>query len=346
MLIRPILARLVGAAFAVAVAAPAIAATQITGAGATFPYPFFSKAFYEYSQKHPDVTINYQSIGSGGGIQQFTAKTVDFGASDVPMTAEELGRAETDGASVIQFPTTLGGEALVYNLPVTLKGDLRLTRDALVDIYLGKVTKWNDPEIAKLNPDNKLPDLAIVPVNRSDGSGTTFIFTDFLSHVSAEWKSKVGTGKSVQWPSPNSVGGKGNEGVAGAVKQAPGAIGYVELAYAIENKMPQAAIQNRSGKWALCTAPGVKAAAATKPNVSPTDFSIVDAAGPDSWPISGFSWGMVYEKPADAARGKVTRDALVWLVTDGQPLAGALNYVPLPAAVSAFSVKQLGRMKV
>ena len=325
---------------------PALAATQLTGAGATFPYPFFSKAFYDYSQAHPEVTVNYQSIGSGGGIEQFTAKTVDFGASDVPMNSDELKRAETGGSVVIQFATTLGGEAITYNLPAEVKGGLHLTREALADIYLGKVTKWNDAELAKLNPGASLPNIPIVPVNRSDGSGTTYIFTDFLSHASAEWKSKVGTGKSVQWPSPNSVGGKGNEGVAGQVKQTPGSIGYVELAYAIENKMTQAMLQNKTGKWAICTANGVKAAAATKANVTASDFSIVDAAGADSWPISGFSWGMVYEQPADKARGKMTQAALLWLVTSGQPLAASLNYVALPPNVQAFSKTQLERMKV
>ena len=325
---------------------PALAATQLTGAGATFPYPFFSKAFYAYSQAHSDVTVNYQSIGSGGGIEQFTAKTVDFGASDVPMNADELKRAEAGGSVVIQFTTTLGGEAITYNLPSEVKGGLHLSREALADIYLGKITKWNDAELVKLNPGASLPNLPIVPVNRSDGSGTTYHFTDFLSHVSPEWKSKVGTGKSVQWPSPNSIGGKGNEGVAGQVTQTPGAIGYVELAYAIENKMTQAMLQNKAGKWAICTANGAKAAAATKARISATDFSIVDAAGPDSWPISGFSWGMVYEQPADKSRAKMTQAVLLWLVTTAQPIAAALNYVALPSNVQAYSKAQLGRMKV
>jgi phosphate transport system substrate-binding protein len=327
-------------------ALPALAATQLTGAGATFPYPFYSKAFYEYSQKHPDVTVNYQSIGSGGGIQQFTAKTVDFGASDVPMNAEELKRAETGGAVVLQFPTTLGGEAITYNLSTNVKGGLHLTREVLANIYLGKITKWDDPAITKLNAGASLPDTPIVPVNRSDGSGTTYIFTDFLSHVSSDWKSKVGTGKSVQWPSPNAVGGKGNEGVAGVVRQTPGAIGYVELAYAMENHMNQAMLQNKSGKWLFCTANGAHAAAATKSSVSPTDFSIVDATGANAWPISGFSWMMVYEAPSDKGRAKLVRDVLSWLVTDGQPIAATLNYVPLPPSVSGYSQKQIARIKV
>ncbi len=336
----------VAAALSAAFVIPAFAATQITGAGATFPYPFFSKAFYQYSQTHPDVAVNYQSIGSGGGIQQFTAKTVDFGASDVPMNPDEVKRAEAGGGPVIQFPTTLGGEAITYNLPSDVKGGLHLTRDALAAIYLGKIAKWNDSELTKLNPGASLPDTPIVVVHRSDGSGTTYIFTDFLSNVSAEWKQKVGTGKSVEWPAPSSVGGKGNEGVAGQVRQTPGAIGYVELAYALENKMTQALLQNKAGKYLVCTAEGVKAAAATKSSISPTDFSIVDAAGPGAWPISGFSWGFVYENPTDKARAKLTRDALEWLVTDGQPIASSLNYVPLPPQIESYAKKQLDQVKL
>ncbi len=201
-----------------ALCAPAAAATQLTGAGSTFDYPFFSKAFYIFSAKNADVTVNYQSIGSGGGIQQFTAKTVDFGASDVPMSAAELARA---GQPVLQIPVTLGGAAIAYNLP-GVTATLRLTRQVIADIYLGKILKWNDPQIAKLNQGVNLPDMAIVVVHRSDGSGTSYIFTDFLSHVSPEWKSKVGTGKSVSWPAPSAIGAKGNEGVAGQVRSTPG----------------------------------------------------------------------------------------------------------------------------
>jgi len=340
-----ILALAVSAALGIGIVAPALAATQLTGAGATFPYPFFSKAFYEYTKAHPDVTVNYQSIGSGGGIQQFTAKTVDFGASDVPMNADELKRAEA-GGPVIQFPTTLGSEAITFNLPMVIKGGLHLTREALAEIYLGQITKWNDPKLARLNAGANLPDTPIVVVHRSDASGTTYIFTDFLSHVSSDWKSKVGTGKGVEWPAASSVGGKGNEGVAGQVRQTPGAIGYVELAYAIENKMQQAMLENKAGKWLFSTANGARAAAASRASISPTEFSIVDAPGAGSWPISGFSWGMVYESPSDKGRAKLTRDALVWLVTDAQPIAGTLNYVPLPANISEYAKKQLERMKV
>lgn len=340
-MLRSFVRRGMAGMFVLATASPVLAATQLTGAGSTFVYPFFSKAFYEYNQQHKDVTINYQSIGSGGGIEQFTAKTVDFGASDVPMNAEEVKRAGND---VLQVPIALGGEAITYNLPGEIKGGLHLTREDLVNIYLGKLTKWNDPKLKKANPGATLPDLAIIPVNRSDGSGTNYIFTDFLSHVSAEFKTKVGTGKSVQWPAAGSVGGKGNEGVAGAVKQTPGAIGYVELAYAIENKMTQAMIQNKAGKYSYCTLEHVKAAAATKPNVSPVDFSIVDAAVPNAWPISGYSWVMVYGHPADKARAKVTKDVLAWTVTKAQPIAGTLNYVPLPSNVQKEALKTLSKI--
>ena len=317
------------------------AATELTGAGATFPYPFFSKAFYQYSQNNPDVTVNYQSIGSGGGIQQFIAKTVDFGASDVPMNAGELQRAADP---VLQIPDTLGGEAICYNLPGIGSG-LKFTRELVADIFLGKVTKWNDPAIQKLNPGAKLPDMAIMVVHRSDGSGTTYIFTDFLSTVSSEWKQKVGTGKSVSWPAPSSVGGKGNEGVAGQVRQSEGAIGYVELAYVIENHMTYGQLQNKAGSWVSPSIATIRAAAASKSTVSATDFSIVDAEGADSYPISGYSWLMVYQKPADPARGAIVKKVLSWLVTGGQEVAKSVDYVPLPKNVQDLALKTIGQME-
>lgn len=342
-MLKSLVRRFAALAFVGVIASPALAATQLTGAGSTFDYPFFSKAFYEYSQNNKDVTVNYQSIGSGGGIEQFTAKTVDFGATDVPMTAQEVART---GATVLQVPVALGGEAITYNLPTAIKGGLHLTRENIANIYLGKILKWNDPQLKKDNPGANLPDLAIVPVNRSDGSGTNYIFTDFLSHVSPEFKSKVGVGKSVQWPAPAAVGGKGNEGVAGAVKQTPGAIGYVELAYALENKMTQALVKNKAGKYAVCTLDRVRAAAATRPDVSATSFSIVDASTPDSWPISGYSWAVVYANPSDKARAKVTKDVLAWLVTKGQAIAGTLDYVPLPQNVQATALKTLAKINL
>jgi len=324
---------------------PALAATQLTGAGATFPYPFFSKAFYEYSQTHKDVTVNYQSIGSGGGIQQFTQKTVDFGASDVPMNVDELKTATAAGGPVLQFPDTLGGEAIAYNIP-GIKTGMKLTRQIVADIYLGNIKTWNDPAIAKINPDLKLPATPIVAVNRSDGSGTTYIFTDFLSNVSTQWKAKVGAGKSVEWPAPSSVGGKGNEGVAGVVRQTPGAIGYLELAYVLENAIPYAQLQNKAGKYLLPTTESIRAAAASKPNCTPTNFSIVDTSAPDAYPIVGYSWMMVFQKPADKARAKMVRDVLTWLVTQGQPIAASVKYVPLPDIMQKQAISTLQKMDV
>ena len=329
------------AAVAAALTLPAAAATQLTGAGSSFDFPFFSKAFYIYNQKNPDVTVNYQSIGSGGGIQQFTAKNVDFGATDVPMNAEELARAKQ---TVLQIPVTLGGAAVAYNLPGVT--NLRLTRQAVADIYLGKITKWNDPRIANLNKGVKLPDMPIVVVHRSDGSGTSYIFTDFLSRVSPEWKSKVGVGKSVSWPAPSAVGAKGNEGVAGQVRSTPGAIGYVELAYVIENKMDAATLQNRAGKWVTVSPESVAAAASSKPEVSATNFSIVDAGAADAWPISGYSWVVVYKDQPNKDRGKSLYNVLSWLVgSQGQDNAKSVDYVPLPRNVQETASHTLNEMQ-
>jgi len=340
--IRPFIRSLCALAVVAAMTVPAAAATQLTGAGSSFDFPFFSKAFYIYNQKNPDVTINYQSIGSGGGIQQFTAKNVDFGATDVPMNADELSRA---GQPVLQIPVALGGAAIAYNLP-GVSAPVKLTRQVLADIYLGKVQKWNDPAIAKLNAGTSLPSTGIVVVHRSDGSGTSYIFTDFLSHVSAEWKSKVGTGKSVSWPASNSVGAKGNEGVAGQIASTPGAIGYVELAYVIENHMTAATLQNKAGKWVTSSPEAVAAAASSKPEVSATNFSIVDASGASSYPISGYSWVVVYKKPADSARGKALYDVLSWLVgPQGQSNAKSVDYVPLPGNVQASAAATLKQMQ-
>jgi phosphate transport system substrate-binding protein len=341
---RTIEARLLTAVFVGAILLPAstaFAATQLIGAGSTFDYPFFSKAFYFYSEKHPDVSVNYQSIGSGGGIEQFTAKTVDFGATDVPMNDKELARTD---AAVLQIPVTLGGAGIAYTLPGIGKG-LRLTREVLADIYLGKITKWDDPAITKLNPNLKLPNMPITVVHRSDGSGTTYIFTDFLAHVSPEWKSKVGTAKSVDWPAPSSIGGKGNEGVAGLVRQTPGAIGYVELAYLLENNMPYAMIQNKDGKYVYPTITTVAAAAATKPDVSSTNFSIVDSACSECYPISGYSWVVLYKQPKNAEHGPLVKNLMKWLVTQAQPMAKTIDYVPLPANVQKGALHTLAEME-
>ncbi|MGC1379583.1 MAG: phosphate ABC transporter substrate-binding protein PstS [Candidatus Baltobacteraceae bacterium] len=342
-MIRSFVRRFSTLAVVAAMTLPAAAATQLTGAGSSFDYPFFSKAFYVYNQKNPNVTVNYQSIGSGGGIQQFIAKNVDFGATDVPMNADELSRA---GQPVLQVPVTLGGAAIAYNLP-GVTAPIKLTRQAVADIYLGTVTKWNDPAIAKTNPGVKLPDMPIIVVHRSDGSGTSYIFTDFLSHVSPEWKAKVGTGKSVSWPAPSAVGAKGNEGVAGQVKSTPGSIGYVELAYVVENHMPAATLQNKAGKWVAISPETVAAAAASKPEVSPTNFSIVDAAGANSYPVSGYSWVVLYKKPADATRGKALNGVLMWLVgPQGQANAKSVDYVPLPENVQAVATATLKQMQL
>lgn len=340
---RKTLALAVAALLLASCAGRALAATQLTGAGSTFVYPFFSKAFYEYSKTHGDVTVNYQSIGSGGGIAQFTQKTVDFGASDVPMNADELKKASD---AVIQVPVALGGESIVYNVP-GLSNGLKLSRELVAEIFLGTIANWNDPKIAKLNPGAKLPNLPIIVVHRSDGSGTTYIFTDFLSHVSADWKNKVGTGKSVSWPAASSVGGKGNEGVAGQVRNTPGSIGYVELAYALQNHMDSATLQNKSGKWVNDSPETVRAAAGTKPTVSATDFSIVDASGANSYPIAGYSWAMVYESMSDKGRAKIVHDVLDWTVGgDAQKIAGSLDYVPLPENVQEMAHKALKGMKL
>jgi phosphate transport system substrate-binding protein len=340
---RALLAALGGAGvLAAATGTPAaLADTQIVGAGSTFDFPFFSKAFYEYSEKHPGVTVNYQAIGSGGGIEQITQKTVDFGATDVPMDANELARAQ---GKILQMPVTLGGAGIAYNLPGIAKG-LHLTREVVADIYLGKIAKWNDPEIEKINPGAKLPDLAITVVHRSDGSGTSYIFTDFLSHVSAEWKSKVGTGKSVQWPAPSSIGGKGNEGVAGLVKQTPGAIGYVELAYLLENNIAYALLQNSAGHWVYPAIDTVAAAAATKPSISSTNFSIVDTACGECYPISGYSWVVLYQKPSDGERAAIVMPLMAWLVTAAQPIAKTVDYVPLPKNVQETALHVIGEME-
>lgn len=327
----------------VAAAVPAVAGTQLTGAGSTWDYPFFSKAFYEYGKSH-DVQVNYQSIGSGGGIAQFTQRTVDFGATDVPMNATEIKTAQAGGGPVLQAPVVLGGVSIIYNLPGVTK--LRFTSGVLAKIFLGTIKTWNDPAIVKLNPGQKIPNTPIVVVHRSDGSGTTYTFTDYLSHVSPEWKSKVGAGKSVSWPSAGNVGGKGSEGLSGQVTQAPGAIGYVELAYALQNKIPQASLMNKAGKWVDDGPDTVKAAAASRPEVTAT-VSIVDSSCATCWPIAGYSWVVVYQNQSDKAKGKTLQQILEWLAgPDAQKIAGSLDYVPLPENVQALAKKTLGMMKV
>jgi phosphate transport system substrate-binding protein len=319
----------------------AAADTRFLGAGATFPYPFFSRAFYAYSQDHAGITVDYSSIGSGGGIAQFTAKTVDFGASDVPMTRAELQAAMDANGAVIQLPDTLGGIAVAYNVP-SISKHIKMTPAVLANIFLGKVTNWNDPAIASVNPGVTFPNLAILVAHRADGSGTTFHFTDYLSKISGEWKTKVSSGKTVNWPA--GVGAKGNEGVAGQIGNSPGAIGYIELAYALQNDISYVALQNKAGQYVLPSIDSIRAAASEKPEVSATDFSITDMGGKDSYPISGYSWIMIWKNQADPARGKQLADLLKWLVTSGQDYAKKVNYVPLPDNVQQVALKAIGSM--
>lgn len=304
---------------------------DLTGAGATFPYPLYSKWFSMYAE-NTGIRINYQSIGSGGGIRQLSEQTVDFGASDAPMTDEELGKAK--GGAILHIPMVLGAVVVTYNLPGA-PAAIKLGGDVVADIFLGKITKWNDTRIASLNPGATLPSTDILVVHRSDGSGTTFIFTDYLSAVSPAWQSHPGKGKEVQWPV--GLGAKGNEGVAGQVKQTPGAIGYVELAYAKQNGLQTAAIRNAAGQFVEPTISAVTAAAAgAASTLAPnTDYriSIVNAPGAESYPISSFTWMLVYSNPADAAKSQKLVDFLKWALREGGQSAEALDYAPLPASM-------------
>lgn len=319
----------------------AFASTLINGAGATFPYPLYSKWFSEYQKVDKEVQINYQSIGSGGGIRQLLDKTVDFGASDSPMTDEQLSKSSKP---VFHIPTVLGAVVVTYNLPGIDKG-LKLTPEVLADIFLGKITHWNDERITKLNPGLNLPKDAIMVVRRSDGSGTTGIFTDYLSKVSPEWKSKVGTSTSVNWPV--GLGGKGNEGVSGLVKQTPGSIGYVELVYAENNKLPYAALKNKAGQFVMPSMKTVTAAAGGALKNMPADFrvSITDAAGKDAYPISGFTYLLVYKSMADG-KGKEIVKFLKWAIADGQKYAEPLYYAPLPKTMTKKVVAKINQIEV
>ena len=298
----------------------------INGAGSTFAYPLYSKWFDLFGKTHPEYQFNYQAIGSGGGIQQFTARTVDFGATDGPMTDEQLSKAP---APVLHLPTALGAVVMTYNIP-GVHADLNFTQKALADIYLGKVTKWNDPEIQNANKGVKLPDQPIIVTHRSDGSGTTYIFTDFLSKVSKDWGSQVGRGTSVNWPV--GLGGKGSEGVSGLIKQNPYSIGYVELIYALQNHISYGKIQHKDGKFVVASLASTSAAAKTK---MPADFrvSITNSADPKAYPISGFTWLLVYKDQTDPAKGKGLVEFLNWMLKDGQKQCSALGYAPLPAPV-------------
>ncbi len=330
------------AALCVAGAAVAQAADlTMNGAGATFPYPLYSKWFYEYSNANPGVKFNYQSIGSGGGIKQFTAGTVDFGATDAPMTEEEMAKLP---GPALHSPTTIGAVSIVYNVAGVSSG-LKLTPDVLAGIFLGTITKWNDPKIASLNGDKRLPSGDIVVAHRSDGSGTTDIFTNYLSTVSSDWKQKVGRGKAVNWPV--GLGGKGNEGVAGIVKETQGAVGYVELAYATQNKMTVAALKNKEGRFVLPSIESTSAAAAGVVKTMPADFrvSLVDAPGKDAYPIAGLTWLLIHKDQKDPAKGKAMVSFLKWAMKDGQTMAAPLLYAPLPKPVIEKVQKAIAQIK-
>ncbi|MGA2414453.1 MAG: phosphate ABC transporter substrate-binding protein PstS [Candidatus Sulfotelmatobacter sp.] len=309
------------------------AQTTLNGAGATFPYPMYSKWFNEYHNQHSNIQINYQSIGSGGGIRQVTEGTVDFGASDMPMTDAQLAEAQQKRSTkILNIPTVLGANVPAYNLP-GVGSDIKFTPEALAGIFLGKITKWNDPAITSVNPGISFPDKAIIVVHRSDGSGTTFIWTDYLSKVSPEWESKVGRNTSVQWPI--GLGGKGNEGVAGSIRQLAGSIGYVELIYAVQNNISYGSVKNAAGNFVKASLEGVTAAAASSAKMPP-DFrvSITNPPGKDAYPISSFTWLLIPQQSKDAAKGKILADFLNWMVTDGQKMTSALTYAPLPESVA------------
>ena len=336
-----VLAGALGAALLVAGVA-AQGKIQINGAGATFPYPIYSKWFSEFNKAYPNVEINYQSIGSGGGIRQVTNQTVFFGATDGPMTNEQLLAAP---GKLLHFPTVLGAVLPIYNIP-GVTAELKFTGAVLADIFLGKITKWNDPAIAKLNPDVKLPGTDITVAHRSDGSGTTYIWVDYLAKVSPEWKSKVGVATAVNWPT--GVGGKGNEGVAGLVTQTPGSIGYVELIYALQNKISYGSVQNMAGEFTKATVQSVTAAAALAATKMPADFrvSITNAEGKGVYPISSFTWLLLYESPKDKAQAKTMVDFVKWALTDGQKFCGDLGYAPLPASVVKLEMTALAKIKM
>ena len=313
---------------------------QLTGAGSTFDNPLFSKAFFDYNQKYPNVTVNYQSVGSGAGIQQFIQKTVDFGATDVPMGSSDITSAGGPD-TLTQIPVTLGVVAIAYN--VSGLSALKLDGPTLVAIFQGKITRWNDPAIVALNSGTTLPDKKITVAHRADGSGTSYIFTDYLSKVSADWKSQVGVGKSVKWPV--GIAASGNQAVAQAITSTDGAIGYVELAYAVQTNMKTAMVKNADGTFIAPTPAGASAAAAQNSGVSPANFSITNEPGAQSYPITGFSWVILRTSYTDANLGKAVVYLMKWLVTDGQSEGSSLQYAPLPAGVQELALSNLKLIK-
>ena len=329
---------LLGLTIVFGLGATASAQLMINGAGATFPYPIYSKWFDEYAKVDPSVRFNYQSIGSGGGQKQILAQTVDFGASDGPMSDENLSKAS---GKILHIPTVAGAVVMTYNLPGNPA--VKLDGDTIAGIFLGQIKKWNDPKLTALNPGVKLPDQEIVVVHRSDGSGTTFIFTDYLSKVSPEWKQKAGNNTSVNWPA--GIGGKGNEGVSGQVKQTPGAIGYVELIYAIQNKMSYADVKNAAGQFVKASIDSVTAALATASIPEDFRFSMTNAPGANAYPIAGATWLLVYQQQKDPAKGKKLIEFLKWALTKGEVMAKDLNYAPLPDEVQQRVLKRINEIK-
>jgi phosphate transport system substrate-binding protein len=326
---------------AVASFAAAEGPVLLNAAGATFPYPMYSKWFDVYHQAHPGVQINYQSIGSGGGIRQLIDKTVDFGASDGPMNDDQLKQASVP---ILHFPTVLGADVPSYNLP-GLSVELNFTPEAIAGIFLGKITKWNDPAIASANPGVKLPSDDIVVVHRSDGSGTTYIWTDYLSKISPEWQTKVGKATSVNWPV--GLGGKGNEGVAGLIEQTPDSVGYIELIYAIQNKIAYGRVKNSSGAFVKADLASVSAAAAAASKYIPDDFrvSITNPEGKAAYPIASFTWLLIPSKFSDASKRDAVKDFLKWMMTDGQQYCEGLSYAKLPKEVVAKEMKAIAQIQ-
>jgi phosphate transport system substrate-binding protein len=327
------------------VAVPSSAQTLINGAGATFPYPIYSKWFNEYHKLHPDVQINYQSIGSGGGIRQVTEGTVDFGATDGPMNDQQLAEFQKKrGCGVLHLPTVMGAVVVTYNIP-GIEESLNFTPEAIAGIFLGKITKWDDPSITSANPKVKLPNADIVVVHRSDGSGTSYCWTDYLSKVSDEWKTKVGNGTSVNWPV--GLGGKGNEGVSGQVKQTANSVGYVELIYAVQNHLPYANVKNAAGQFVKPDLASTTAAAAAAAKSMPEDFrvSITNAAGKNAYPIATFTWLLIPERIQDPAKHKAITEFLHWMLTSGQDMTAALTYARLPKEVVEREKKAISKVK-
>ena len=331
--------KFLGFVLAFGLSASASAQMMINGAGATFPYPIYSKWFDAYAKVDPSVRFNYQSIGSGGGQKQILAETVDFGASDGPMSDDNLAKAP---GKLLHIPTVAGADVVAYNLPGNPA--LKLDPETIAGIFLGEIKKWNDPKIAATNSGVSLPDQDIVVVHRSDGSGTTYIWTDYLSKISPEWKSKVGTNTSVNWPT--GIGGKGNEGVAGQIKQTPGALGYVELIYAIQNKMPFADVKNSAGKFVKASLDSITAAMATAQIPDDFRFSVTNAPGDAAYPICGATWLLVYQQQKDAAKGKKLVEFLKWAQKDGEKMAKDLDYAPLPEALQTRVLQRIDEIKM